>query len=149
MYCGHIDDMYFEKDQAMHGRGGGYRHDWETVAVWTKADNITRVSVNCHGSMTTRVRADLSMQDNHMKIVYHKDGGQGILYWICSDLNCDKDAIETIYKKRWKVEVYHKTMNLNANLAKSPTRRVRIQANHVFLTIYSTFKLECLSIRKN
>jgi len=60
----------------------------------------------------------------------------------------DKDAIEAIYKKRWKVEVYHKTMKQNANLAKSPTKRVRTQSNHIFMTIYATFKLECLSIKK-
>ncbi len=84
----------------------------------------------------------------HKQVFTNKDGSQGILYLICSDLTCDKNAIETIYKKRWKVEVYHKTMKQNANLAKSPTRRVRTQANHIFLTIYSTFKLECLSIKK-
>ena len=84
----------------------------------------------------------------HKQVFTNKDGSEGILYLIGSDLNCDKDAIETIYKKRWKVEVYHKTMKQNANLAKSPTRRVRTQANHIFLAIYSTFKLECLSIRK-
>lgn len=84
----------------------------------------------------------------HKQLFTNKDGSQGLLYLICSDLNCDKDAIEAIYKKRWNVEVYHKTMKQNANLAKSPTKRVRTQANHVFLTIYSTFKLECLSVRK-
>jgi hypothetical protein len=84
----------------------------------------------------------------HRQVFTNKDGSQGILYLICSDLTCDKNAIETIYKKRWKVEVYHKTMKQNANLAKSPTKRVRTQANHVFLAIYATFKLECLSMRK-
>ena len=84
----------------------------------------------------------------HRQIFTNKDGSQGILYLICSDLDCDKDAIESIYKKRWKVEVYHKTLKQNANMAKSPTKRVRTQANHIFLAIYATFKLECLSIKK-
>lgn len=84
----------------------------------------------------------------HKQVFTNKDGSKGTLYLICSDLDCDKDAIETIYKKRWKVEVYHKTMKQNANLAKSPTKRVRTQANHVFMTVYATFKLECLSVKK-
>ena len=37
-------------------------------------------------------------------------------------------------------------MKSNANLAKSPTRTLRTQSNHVFMAIYATFKLECLSI---
>ena len=84
----------------------------------------------------------------HRQIFTNKDGSQGILYLICSDLDCDKKAIEAIYKKRWKVEVYHKTLKQNACLAKSPTKRVRTQANHVFMTIFSAFKLECLSVQK-
>lgn len=85
----------------------------------------------------------------HKQIFTNKDGSKGTLYLICSDLDCDKDAIEAIYKKRWRVEVYHKTMKQNANLAKSPTKRVRTQANHIFMAIYATFKMECLSMKKN
>jgi len=45
------------------------------------------------------------------------------------------------------VEVFHKSLKSNANLAKSPTQTVRTQSNHVFMTIYAVFKLECLSIK--
>jgi len=85
----------------------------------------------------------------HKQIFINKDGSQGVLYLICSDLKCDQEQVEAAYKKRWNVEVYHKTMKQNASLAKSPTKRVRTQANHIFMTIYATFKLECLSIKKN
>ena len=37
-------------------------------------------------------------------------------------------------------------MKSNANLVKSPTRTLQTQSNHVFMAIYATFKLECLSI---
>jgi hypothetical protein len=84
----------------------------------------------------------------HRQVFTNKDGSKGVLYLICSDLDCDKEAIEAIYKKRWKVEIYHKTMKQNANLAKSPTKRVRTQANHIFMAVYATFKLECLSVKK-
>jgi len=46
------------------------------------------------------------------------------------------------------VEVFHKSLKSNANLAKSPTRTLRTQSNHVFLSICATFKLECLSLKK-
>ena len=65
---------------------------------------------------------------------------------MCSDLTCDYDAVTTTYKKRWQVEVFHKSLKSNASLAKSPTRTLRTQSNHVFMAIYATFKLECLSI---
>ena len=60
----------------------------------------------------------------HKQVFINKDGSIGILYLACSDLSCDADTLETIYKKRWKVEVYHRTLKQNGNLAKSPTRRV-------------------------
>jgi hypothetical protein len=76
----------------------------------------------------------------------NKDESTGTIYLVCSDLMCDYHAITTTYKKRWKVEVYHKSLKSNANLAKSPTKTLRTQSNHIFMAIYATFKLECLSI---
>jgi len=83
------------------------------------------------------------------QVFKNEDGSTGILHLVCSDLTCDYDAITTTYKKRWKVEVFHKSLKSNANLAKSPTRTLRTQSNHVFMAIYATFKLECLSIANN
>ena len=80
------------------------------------------------------------------QVFKNKDDSTGILHLVCSDLNCDYDVITTTYKKRWQVEVFHKSLKSNANLAKSPTRTLRTQSNHVFMAIYATFKLECLSI---
>lgn len=82
------------------------------------------------------------------QIFTNKDGSTGILHLVCSDLTCDYDAITTTYKKRWNVEVFHKSLKSNANLAKSPTRTTRTQSNHVFMSVCAAFKLECLSIKK-
>ena len=68
------------------------------------------------------------------------------MHLVCSDLTCDYDAITTTYKKRWQVEVFHKSLKSNASLAKSPTGTLRTQSKHVFMAIYATFKLECMSI---
>lgn len=81
------------------------------------------------------------------QIFINKDGSTGLLNLVCSDLTCDGDKITTIYKKRWKVEVFHKSLKSNAALAKSPTRRVTTQNNHVFMSIYAVFKLECLNMK--
>ena len=68
----------------------------------------------------------------HKQVFKNKDDSTGELYLVCSDLNCDKHALETIYQKRWNVEVYHRSLKQNGNLSKSPTRRIITQANHVF-----------------
>ena len=43
----------------------------------------------------------------HRRVFTNKDDSTGILYLACSDLDQHGDAIETIYQKRWKVEVFH------------------------------------------
>ena len=81
------------------------------------------------------------------QVFTNKDGSTGVLHLACSDLTCDDGTIATGYKKRWQVEVFHKSLKSNANLAKSPTQTVRTQSNHVFMAIYAVFKLQCLSIK--
>ncbi len=83
------------------------------------------------------------------QVFKNKDGSTGILHLVCSDLTCDYNAITTTYKKRWKVEIFHKSLKSNANLAKSPTRTLRTQSNHIFMSICPAFKLEALSIKNN
>jgi len=84
----------------------------------------------------------------HRQLFTNKDGSIGILYLISNDLNLTKTKIETIYQKRWKVEVFHKNIKSNTALAKSPTSTVRTQSNHIFMSIYATAKLEILAIKQ-
>lgn len=81
------------------------------------------------------------------QVFTNKGGSTGLLNQVCSDLTCDGEKITAFYKKRWKVEVFHKSLKSNAAMAKSPTRRVTTQNNHVFMSIYAVFKLECLNIK--
>jgi DDE superfamily endonuclease len=83
----------------------------------------------------------------HRQIFTNKDQSIGILYLACSDLDCNETEIETIYQKRWKVEVFHKTLKSNTSLANSPTKCIRTQCNHIFMSIYAAFQLECLKIK--
>jgi hypothetical protein len=81
------------------------------------------------------------------RVFTNKDGSTGLLTLVCSDLTLDGIHIATVYQKRWNVEVFHKSLKSNAALAKSPTRTVTTQNNHVFMAIYSVFKLECLKLK--
>jgi len=83
----------------------------------------------------------------HRQVFTNKDGSTGILYLISNDLDLTATKIETIYQKRWKVEVFHKNIKSNTALAKSPTSTVRTQSNHIFMSIYASAKLEILAIQ--
>jgi hypothetical protein len=129
-------------------------------------DNRT-VALNKEDKLKGRfVRVDsLTLEQKATKLVYikgvnfpvllikqvfkNKDGSEGVLYLVCSDINLNYDQITAIYQKRWKVEVFHKSIKSNASLSKSPTKVVRTQSNHFFASIYSFFKLEQLKLKHN
>jgi hypothetical protein len=81
------------------------------------------------------------------QIFTNKDGSAGILYLACTRLTADWNTITTIYKKRWNVEVFHKSLKSNAALAKSPARRINAQSNHISASIITVFKMERLKIK--
>jgi hypothetical protein len=81
------------------------------------------------------------------RVFTNKDGSTGELTLVCSDTTLDGNHVSTLYQKRWKVEEFHKSLKSNASLSKSPTKTIKTQANHVFMAIYSVFKLECLKIK--
>jgi hypothetical protein len=81
------------------------------------------------------------------QVFTNKDGSTGILYLACSQLTADWNTITTTYKKRWNIEVFYKSLKSNAALAKSPARRVNAQSNHIFASIITVFKMECLKIK--
>lgn len=80
------------------------------------------------------------------QVFKNEDGSSGILYLITSDITLDSEAIKTCYKRRWKVEEYHKSLKQNASLAKSPTKTETTQTNHLFASLYAFVKLERLKI---
>lgn len=81
------------------------------------------------------------------QVFTNKDGSQGILYLVTSDTTLDGPQMQTIYQKRWKVEVYHKSLKSNASFAKSPTKTIRTQSNHFFACLWAYVKLERLRLR--
>jgi hypothetical protein len=83
------------------------------------------------------------------QIFKNEDDTVGELYLVSSDLNLSYEQITTIYKKRWSVEVYHKSVKSNASFAKSPAKTIRTQTNHFMLSIMAYVKLEWLQLRNN
>ena len=81
------------------------------------------------------------------RVFINKDGTRGELNLACSDLGLEGGQVAAIYQKRWKAEEFHKSLKSNAGLGASPTRRARTQSNHVFMSIHTVFKLECLKIK--
>ena len=80
------------------------------------------------------------------QVFTNADGSIGILYLVTSDLNLTFDDITTIYQRRWSVETYHKSLKQNASLAKSPTKTVTTQSNHLFASMCAFIKLEMLKV---
>ncbi|MFC3033620.1 NPP1 family protein [Pseudoalteromonas fenneropenaei] len=73
-FCGHFYALYFKKDQVFDYLGGGHRHDWEYAAVWTIDGIVTHGSYSAHGKLYSKAASELPFENNHLKIVYHKDG---------------------------------------------------------------------------
>jgi hypothetical protein len=80
------------------------------------------------------------------QVFKNEDGTEGVLYLVGSDATLDYERITAIYQRRWKVEEYHKSLKSNASLAKSPTKTIRTQGNHVFTSIWAFVKLERMKL---
>lgn len=75
------------------------------------------------------------------------DGATGALYLVSNDLNLSYEQMTTIYKKRWKVEEYHKSIKSNTSFSNSPTKKQHTQEAHFVASILAYIKLEKLKIR--
>ena len=82
------------------------------------------------------------------QVFTNKGGSQGELFLISNDLDLHAHHLFTIYKKRWGVEVFHKSLKQNAGLEKSPTKYELTQSNHIFAAMIAYCKLEVLKIKE-
>jgi hypothetical protein len=83
------------------------------------------------------------------QVFTNDDGSEGIVYLVTSDTTLSVDQIVTLYQKRWKVEEYHKSLKSNLSFAKSPTKTVRTQSNHIFTCLVAFVKMERLRMHTN
>jgi hypothetical protein len=78
------------------------------------------------------------------QVFTNKNQSTGVRFLVSNDLDLSDDDFTTIYKKRWSVEEYHKSLKQNAAIAKSPTKVIKTQSNHLFAAILAYVKLEKL-----
>lgn len=108
---------------------------------WVRLDQITLEA-------NTPVKIYLESVDFPLLLVKqvfaNEDGSMGIQYLVSSDTTLTVDQMTTLYRKRWSVEPYHKSLKQNTSLEKSPTQTVTTQSNHLFASLYAYIKLEWL-----
>ena len=78
------------------------------------------------------------------QVFANEDGSSGVVYLVSSDTTLTYDGLTTLYRKRWNVEPYHKSLKQNASLERSPTHTVTTQTNHFFGALCGYIKLELL-----
>ncbi len=78
----------------------------------------------------------------------NKDGSEGELLLLSTDVKQTYQQIITTYQKRWEVEDYHKSLKNNASLEASPARTIQTQAMHLFASVCAFIKLEQLKIKE-
>ena len=80
------------------------------------------------------------------QVFTNKDASQGILYLVSNDTTLNSESMTTIYKKRWRVEEYHKSVKQHTALTKSPTKTIQTQANHLYASFVAYIKLEAMKL---
>ena len=78
------------------------------------------------------------------QVFVNGDGSTGVLYLVTSDTTLTADQVMALYRTRWNVEPYHKSLKQNASLEKSPTQTLTTQTNHFFAAVCGYIKLELL-----
>lgn len=82
------------------------------------------------------------------QVFKNEDGREtGSRFLVSNDFSLEDDDFTAIYKKRWGVEEYHKGLKQNVGIAKSPTRTMKTQTNHIYCAIQAYIKLEKLKLK--
>ena len=66
----------------------------------------------------------------------------GVAFLVSNDLSLTDSNFGILCKKRWSVEEYHKSLKQNTSIAKSPTRTITTQTNHLYCSILACDKLK-------
>lgn len=81
------------------------------------------------------------------KVFKNENGSTGVLYLVSNDMTSSAERLYEVYQKRWRIEEFHKSVKQNASLAKSPTKIVKTQSNHIVASMIAYCKLEFLKIK--
>jgi IS4 transposase len=76
------------------------------------------------------------------KTFKHGRKSSGTLYLACSDLELGYEDIFTLYKRRWRIEEYHKSMKSNCSLEKCQASSHSAQTSHFYCAALAYLLLE-------
>jgi hypothetical protein len=85
-----------------------------------------------------------------VKQVYkNADGSSSTLYLATSDLELSVEQMLQLYKRRWKVEEYHKSMKSNCSLGKCQAPSLTSQQSHFYLAALAFLLLEKTKVKED
>jgi hypothetical protein len=85
-----------------------------------------------------------------VKQVYRNaDGSSSTLYLATSDLELSAEKMLQLYKRRWKVEEYHKSMKSNCSLGKCQAPSLTSQQSHFYLAALAFLLLEKTKVKED
>ena len=154
-----INDIWFSSKDNMKW----IRNDLKKEFVMAlKSNRLLAVSPEAKSQGHFVALAELDLKPGQCRLVYLKgvsfplivakqvfinqDGSVGTLFLVSSDTSLTYDQLTTLYQKRWKIEVFHKSLKQNAALERSPTKSICAQSNHIFAAMMAVTKLECLKL---
>lgn len=113
-------------------------------AIWT---NINDLSIPDNTPVKVWLK-DMNFPVLLTKQIFknEEDKTTGVRFLVSNDLSLTNELFLILYKKRWKIEEYHKSLKQNASIAKSPTRTVLTQSNHLYCSLLAYVKLERLKL---
>lgn len=110
---------------------------------WTKIENLDIPN-------NTPVKAwlkDLEIPIFLIKqVLTNKDSSTEVRFLVSNDFSLSGADFTTLYNKRWSVEEYHKSLKQHTAVAKSPTRTIKTQSNHLFASVVAYLKLEKMKL---
>lgn len=83
------------------------------------------------------------------QVLKNGDGTSSALYLACSDLKLSREQILQLYKRRWKVEEYHKSLKNNCSLTKCQARVPTAQQSHFCLATLGFLLLEKAKVKED
>jgi transposase len=83
------------------------------------------------------------------QVFKHGDGSSGTLYLATSDLELNYEQIFSLYKRRWKIEEYHKCLKTNCSLGKCQASSHSAQRSHFYLAALAYLLLEKAKLKED
>ncbi len=118
-----------------------YTEEFRKMAVelsYNSDKPLTDICKECILVYINSVDFPLKISKHILKVQNDKEVS---LYLVTTDLTLDSENMLKLYKKRWKIEEFFKSMKSNCSYSKSPTGTVKTQMNHFF------FGLFCFQVR--